>query len=49
MRASRMFTAANRSNARAAHGKRLGEAIPTPAATPKSQSELSIVAGSSDP
>ena len=26
-----------------------GEAIPTPAATPRSQSELSIVAGSSEP
>ena len=44
-----MFTAANRSKATATHGKRLGEAIATPAATPKSQSELSMVAGSSEP
>ena len=49
MRASRMFTAAKRSSASAAHGKRGGDAIATPTATPNSHRELSMVAGSSDP
>ena len=49
MRARRIFKAAKTNNTNAVHRNKEGEAIPIPIATPRSQSEPSIVAGSSEP